>query len=467
MKLRSIPLALVLLLAGVSASSAQSRTAQPTTAGGTQSGTRSQSGAQTGDEQQAPERNVAVDPTDLLADQNGWYLLLSGFGGHDTTNWGNSGTANGSTDQFVLSGGNGGGSVRVAGANGGPKGRYAVDGTTSSVYYPSSDELLTDTNLILSGTRRIAQHTEISAAQTMLYAPYYGIGLFPSIGSYGGTDVSSAYVPTTDASTQTAEIFRYFVTTQLLHTISNKSDVSAHYSLSRNDVLQATDSNYQQEVGGRFQRRLNRSLGYHLGYDYGTMRYGGPFGAALNTFDIGLDFDRALSFSRRTTVRFTTGTALITAKGLDATQTDQSRTEFRLLGSANLKHYIGRSWVVDANYARDVQILDGLRTPYFTDGFTAGISGRLGARSTTGVSFGYVTGVPLSIQERQRDHALVLSSWLQQRFSAKTAGYVRLGYYSQRFNYDQLEAIGLADRLSKVSVRVGLNVVFHRNRATR
>lgn len=470
MTFRTLPLVLVTLLAGVPASWAQA-TAQPPQAGapaGTPSGTQPRTGTPTDtDAQTPPDRKVALDPTDLMANQAGWTMLVSAFGGHENTNWGATGSSGAAGEQFLLSGANGGGSLRLAGMKAARKGTYSIDGTATSVYYPSGDRFLTDSILSASGTRVLAQRTELRVAQTMTYAPYYGIGLFPSLGSYTGTDMTSAYTPTFDTGTQTNEVFRLFVNAALSKTLSNRAEVSIHYGLRRNDVLERTNASYAHEVGGRYQRRINRALGYHLGYDYGTMRYGGPLSSALNTFDVGLDFDRALSVSRRTVFQFTTSSAMVKAKPLDASQADRARIDFRLLGSANLKHYLGRSWVMDASYVRDAQILEGLSTVYYTDGINVGFSGRLGARSTAGASLGYVTGIPLAQFEHPRDRAQVLSAWVQRRLSASVAGFARFSSYSQRFNYDQLQSLGLADRLSKYSIRVGVNVVYPRNRATR
>lgn len=472
MTFRTLPLVLVTLLVGVSTSWGQSTTTGSSQTGaptGAQTGTQSPPNGTPSDTEPAgpPVRNVAIDPTDLLAGQTGWSLLLSGFGGNDSTNWGSAGANVLTGDDFVMNGGNAGGTARVTGSKSSPRGRYFVDGNATSVYYPSGDRFLTDTRLQLTGTRVLAQRTELTAAQTMMYAPFYGIGLFPSLGSYSGTDITSAYSPTIDSGTQTAEVFRYFMNTQLTHTMLNRAEVSVHYGLRRNEVFDRTPATFSQEVGGRYEKKINRTLGYHLGYDYGTMRYGGPGAAALNIIDVGLDVDRSLSFSRRTVFQFTSATAIVKANALDAAQADQARTNFRLLGSANLRHYLGRSWVMNASYVRDVQTLDGLATPYFTDGLNVGLSGRLGTVSTAGVSMGYLTGVPLTTSDRARDRALVSSAWLQRRLSSRVAGYARFSSYSQRFNYDQLDAIGLGDRLSKYSIRVGVNVVYSRNRATR
>ena len=463
MTFRTLPLVLVTLLAGVPASWAQ--TGAPA---GTPSGTQPRTGTSTDTDAQAPpDRKVALDPTDLMANQTGWTALLSAFGGRENTNWGAITPSGTDSEQFLLSGGNAGGSLRVAGFNKSPKGSYAIDGTSTSVYYPSGHRFLTDSIVSAIGTRVLAQRTELRVAQTMIYAPYYGLSLFPSLGSYSGTDMTSVYTPSFDTGTQTNEVFRYFLNTELRKTLSNRAEVSIHYGLRRNDVLAWTNATYSHEVGGRYQRRITRTLGYHLGYDYGTMLYGEPLGSALNTIDIGLDFDRALSVSRRTVFQFTTGSAFIKAKPIDAAQSDGARTDLRMLGSAHLKHYLGRSWVADASYAREAQILDGISNPYYTDGVNVGVSGRIGTQSTAGASLAYMSGVPMAQLERVRDRARVISAWAQRRLSNRLAGYARFSAYSQRFNYDQLKALGLADRLSKYSIRVGVNVVFPRNRATR
>jgi hypothetical protein len=90
-----------------------------------------------------------------------------------------------------------------------------------------------------------------------------------------------------------------------------------------------------------------------------------------HTGDIGVDFSRALSFSRRTSVSFTTGTAVFESGG---------NTSYRATGSARLNHEIGRSWNAAAGYNRSVQFVDLLLQPVLSDSIDAGVTGFVNRR---------------------------------------------------------------------------------------
>ena len=84
-----------------------------------------------------------------------------------------------------------------------------------------------------------------------------------------------------------------------------------------------------------------------------------------------MDYNKALSFSRRTTLTFSTGTAAVNS-GRD--------TSFNLTGTARLNHEIGRTWTASAGYSRSVQFVDLLLVPVLYDSLDASIIGLLNRR---------------------------------------------------------------------------------------
>ena len=78
---------------------------------------------------------------------------------------------------------------------------------------------------------------------------------------------------------------------------------------------------------------------------------------------------RALSFSRRTLLSFSTGIA-------GAQDRDFDQTTYHLIGSAHLSREFGRTWVA-AYYNRGVRNVEPLGDPLFSDSVMFAVSGVL------------------------------------------------------------------------------------------
>jgi opacity protein-like surface antigen len=127
-----------------------------------------------------------------------------------------------------------------------------------------------------------------------------------------------------------------------------------------------------QNVGGRLTYNIGRGLGARVGYGYGeSISKGGRAGVPLHNLDLGVDFNRSLSFSRRTTLSFSTGSSAVTVDG---------DTQFGLIGSAALVREIGRTWSASLQYGRTVQIVETWQQPLFVDGLSVEFGGLMTRR---------------------------------------------------------------------------------------
>jgi hypothetical protein len=105
----------------------------------------------------------------------------------------------------------------------------------------------------------------------------------------------------------------------------------------------------------------------------------------INTFhdlDLGIDFNRPLSRTRRVRLSVTTGSTLIRAS--------TGAMEYFVVGDAKLTREIGRTWNASAAYHRGVDMLDGLSEPMLQDSAIATIGGALSPRLQLGISDGPV-----------------------------------------------------------------------------
>src|SRR5204862_2967615 len=114
--------------------------------------------------------------------------------------------------------------------------------------------------------------------------------------------------------------------------------------------------------GGIYQRHISRDATLHLGYVYQEGQFGVQAQArpaAVHNIDAGLDYHRALSFSRRTKIDFATGSTIVNlpaAEGLTSSQ-----LQYRVTGTAGLTRDMGRTWRARLGYNRGVGFWEAFR----------------------------------------------------------------------------------------------------------
>ena len=126
----------------------------------------------------------------------------------------------------------------------------------------------------------------------------------------------------------------------LSHALSRRISSSLGYSASRSPA--GTYGAYVgQSVSGGLSWTVAKGLSLRGGYSYGQTEYG--TGADRLTYethqiDAGLDFYRALSLTRRTSLSFSTGTSILK---------DQDQTHYGITGNISITREIGRTWAAD------------------------------------------------------------------------------------------------------------------------
>ena len=144
-------------------------------------------------------------------------------------------------------------------------------------------------------------------------------------------------------------------------------------------------------IDGELSHKLAKDLEVYAGYAYGEQTYSDLVVQNVQdrhpTIRLGANYGKALSFSRRTTVGFSTGIAQIRDRLT-------GETTFHLIGAVSLKREFGRTWDTAVVVSRNVQYIEALATPLFNDGLGAVVHGsfsrRLQFRSGVGISRGHL-----------------------------------------------------------------------------
>jgi hypothetical protein len=214
-------------------------------------------------------------------------------------------------------------------------------------------------------------HTRVSAGQSVSYQPYNIIQLFPVLFD---SAVGQHDAPDQDFVLSGEHYLTYATQARLSQDLGRRMAFGSAYDY-RNSHTSAVDARSTIHGGsGQFTVGLGRGLGVRLGYTYREARYDGVgTGRRVHSHsgDGGLDFNRALSLTRRTTFSFSTGTTAVAT---------EQRTVYRATGGAQLNHELGRSWNASIAYGRNVRFIETFEEPFLYDSASAAVGGLLTRR---------------------------------------------------------------------------------------
>jgi hypothetical protein len=175
----------------------------------------------------------------------------------------------------------------------------------------------------------------------------------------------------------------------------------------------------------------------------------------MHHINAGVSYDRALSFSRRTRLRFSTGSAITGSERLTDEDFDP-RSRFRILGNVSLIHQMGRTWTASATYRRGVVFREGFADPWFTDGASARVEGLLTRRW----AFSATGAWALSNLQRtgQTGHrAFIANAQSTYALNQYLALFARYIYYDYAFEEDVPLDPEIPRAMSRQGVRAGIS----------
>ena len=164
-------------------------------------------------------------------------------------------------------------------------------------------------------------------------------------------------------------------TASLLAGITEKSSLDLSVTHHQTKFAQQPDDDVTTNgYRGTWQWRFRRDLGVHATYgqDHVDLRAPDRLDYDSTLIDVGVDFNRAFSVSRRTNLGFNTSTILFKQNGSDG--------EFRINGGVTLAKFFRRTWQASVQYTRATSFIPGFTEPLHSDTFAAGLSGMFSRR---------------------------------------------------------------------------------------
>lgn len=349
------------------------------------------------------------------------------------------------------------------------RGRLNASASSAARYYPGQPiEHVTSHGASLSGVALLTDRTSIYGAQSATYQPFTFSLMFPTSFSPSYDPESLPLIeatnPNFDQAATRTKYLSFLTTAGVSREFSKRTTFSASYHLDRSDTAYGTEPFTSQGASAGFRFSLTRGLGLRAGYGYQQAEYtlgAEPF--RYHNIDLGVDYSKALSFSRRTKLSFSTGSSAIN---------DGSNTRFRAIGGAQLNHEIGRTWDATISYDRSFEFVSTLLQPILYDALTAGVGGLVNRRvrvqtsaqaSIGSIGIGDSTAVDNDFDMYQGNATL---SFALSRFLDLGATY---SIYRYRFGADAVLPPNVERNVDRQSVSVYLSVwapVYSRTRRT-
>jgi hypothetical protein len=102
-----------------------------------------------------------------------------------------------------------------------------------------------------------------------------------------------------------------------------------------------------------------------------------------DSIDAGVNYRRALSFSRRTHVAFSSGSTVVS---------DGGARRYDVTGNATLTRELGRTWEAALTYSRQAGFVDTFAAPVFNDSVAASVAGLITRRISVSAGAGATHG---------------------------------------------------------------------------
>jgi hypothetical protein len=252
--------------------------------------------------------------------------------------------------------------------------QFGASASTTTRYYPGTiGDFISSHGGSAQFSMRVRRGTRLTASQSMAYQPRNLLDLFAGL---DGDESGLVPIADEDAALGVRR-YRTMATSGRLshsHQLDRRSSLDVSYGYLHRQVSWSDRRYGRHSVSGGYRRDLTPGLSLRIGYGFNdTRHYGETDVEPLQTHNVdgGVNYNRALSFSRRTTLSFSTGSRAVT---------NADRTRFRATGSARLTHQIGRTWSTWVAYNRNVGFIDAFDEPFDYDAATGGIGGMLNRR---------------------------------------------------------------------------------------
>jgi hypothetical protein len=325
-------------------------------------------------------------------------------------------------------------------------------------YYPALKDLSAIYHQVgLAFSAPVGRRVSVHGGPFADSSPRYSVRAFPGLPAFDPIPGVSIYgpiaapAPDFDHTSILRTTSRYGASVGTNIYVSDRATVGFDYGYAQTAFEGLTDM-HVRGAGAHFGFKLTRHAWLTTGYTRQTAQYEGqdPRTTSTGNINVGVHFDKALSITRRTLLRFSTGAA--------SAGNNRDFLGLQAIGSASLVHQIGRTWSTWADYRRGLGYIEGYRQPVFSDTAEVGLGGLISRRVEFSTGARYFAGaVGLTSPTPPFDsHA----AWARIRtgLTRTLAAYAEYRFYHYGFPDVVARPIGVPTHFGRSGVRVGLSL---------
>ena len=328
---------------------------------------------------------------------------------------------------------------------------FGASVSSSARYMPDLDNgVISSHGAAVNGSVQVSQRTTVSGDYALNFQPLSASSLFPGLFQADGAPP----LPTDyDLGASAENYLSDSGSAQVSHSLTKRTGLSFGYTYSHSKATGQLYSQRSAGVSGGVSHALGKGLGLRLGYgrrigQYGNAAPGAAGTVRQHTIDAGVNFSRALSFSRQTVLSFSTGSGVFS---------DGVGQRYDLTGGATLSHQWGRSWSTGVAYARQMGFIDALIQPTFADSLSASLTGLLSRRFSLDAGGGVSDGTIGLTGNTNGYRAYRGTVGLTTGITSAVGVRVDYVYYTYRFDTTQFLPTALGRNIRRQSVQVSLD----------
>src|SRR3954447_790959 len=242
--------------------------------------------------------------------------------------------------------------------------------------YPGTGVTTTEHSGYASMELQASRRTTLRTAGGVFYTPFHqvlGIAGEENPGTAAGSDTSVG----TNASTT------YSAVTSVTREAGRRGLLTFDYDGRVTRFTSGEGDTTSHRAAAAYSHEFAPGIAFRFGDGVRVLQASASERIITQDIALGIDVNRTLTATRRTSLSFTTGSSLM--------QTD-SGVRFVPAGSATLTHRLGRSWQTALRFDRGLQVADLVPKPFVANNSNLIVDGFLGRRASVRVRGAYSFG---------------------------------------------------------------------------
>jgi hypothetical protein len=342
--------------------------------------------------------------------------------------------------------------------SGGGRMQVGLTAGSNARYYADLRRVMVTSHSVGIGLRaQVKPGTTLFLNQGVTYSPALFSGLFAAVAEPAVGDIVP---PGSNYLFNTTRGYSYSTSASLTQKITGRAALEFIGSL-RHSAFTVSDPSFSNvdsaEVGGRFLYSMTRNVKLRLGHRFRHGQYSGLPRSVEQNLEIGIDYARPLSRTRRTTLTFNLGPTIAEGPATSG-PSPEVRRQYTVIADVAVNHQVGRTWNLRGTYRRGMGYFEGLQTPSFTGAYAATAGGFLNRRADLFLTAAYSTGESTLIQVEPQFTTYTGDARLRIALSTHWAAYVEYLYYYYQMGEGIKLPTGVPSGLTRNGVRTGLTL---------